>query len=68
MQGVRHAPQREAPDALLRVAADFATHLFIEHREGNAVNAPSSAADLAQSTALDDLDDRVERWLMPSAR
>jgi pimeloyl-ACP methyl ester carboxylesterase len=47
--GVRHAPHREAADALLRVAADFATHLFIEHREGNAVNAPSSAADLGKS-------------------
>jgi hypothetical protein len=30
---VRHAPHREAPDALLRIAADFTAHLFIDHRE-----------------------------------
>jgi hypothetical protein len=41
MAGVRHAPHREAPDALLRVVADFANHLFRDHREGEL---PATAA------------------------
>jgi pimeloyl-ACP methyl ester carboxylesterase len=42
MPGVRHAPHREAPDALLRAVADFANHLFRDHREGEL--APTAAA------------------------
>src|SRR5437764_9612645 len=34
MPGVRHAPHREASGAVLRVVADFAKHLFCDHREG----------------------------------
>jgi pimeloyl-ACP methyl ester carboxylesterase len=34
MPGVRHAPHREAPDALLRVVADFADRLLRDHHEG----------------------------------
>jgi pimeloyl-ACP methyl ester carboxylesterase len=47
MPGVRHAPHREAPDALLRVVADFANHLFRDHREGEIV--PAQPSDLEQS-------------------
>jgi pimeloyl-ACP methyl ester carboxylesterase len=34
MPGVRHAPHREAPDALLRAVADFADRLLRDHHEG----------------------------------
>jgi pimeloyl-ACP methyl ester carboxylesterase len=38
LPGVQHAPHREAPDALLRVTADFADRLLRDHQEGE-VNA-----------------------------
>ena len=34
MPGVRHVPHREAPDALLKVASDFANRLLRDHNEG----------------------------------
>jgi pimeloyl-ACP methyl ester carboxylesterase len=34
MPGVRHAPHREAPDALLAVASEFANRLLRDHHEG----------------------------------
>jgi len=34
LPGVRHAPHREAPEALLRVTSDFANRLLQEHHEG----------------------------------
>ena len=34
MPGVRHAPHREAPEALLKTAAEFANRLLRDHKEG----------------------------------
>jgi pimeloyl-ACP methyl ester carboxylesterase len=34
LPGVRHAPHREAPETLLRVASEFVNRLLQEHREG----------------------------------
>jgi pimeloyl-ACP methyl ester carboxylesterase len=34
LPGVRHAPHREAPDALLQVTSDFANRLLRDHHEG----------------------------------
>jgi pimeloyl-ACP methyl ester carboxylesterase len=34
LPGVRHAPHREAPEALLRVASEFANRLLRDHHEG----------------------------------
>jgi pimeloyl-ACP methyl ester carboxylesterase len=61
MPGVRHAPHREAPDALLRVVADFANHLFRDHREGEIGPARCSSTDLAPSAELRDRDKIAER-------
>jgi pimeloyl-ACP methyl ester carboxylesterase len=54
MPGVRHAPHREAPDALLRVVADFANHLFRDHHEGEI--AASQSRDLEQNAEVRDLE------------
>lgn len=34
LPGVRHAPHREAPEVLLKMASDFANRLLREHNEG----------------------------------
>jgi pimeloyl-ACP methyl ester carboxylesterase len=34
LPGVRHAPHRDAPDALLRATSDFANRLLRDHHEG----------------------------------
>jgi pimeloyl-ACP methyl ester carboxylesterase len=34
LPGVRHAPHREAPEALLHVTSDFANRLLRDHHEG----------------------------------
>jgi pimeloyl-ACP methyl ester carboxylesterase len=35
LQGVRHAPHREAPDVLLKTTSEFANRLLHDHQEGS---------------------------------
>jgi pimeloyl-ACP methyl ester carboxylesterase len=51
MPGVRHAPHRESPDALLNVVADFTNHLFRHHHEGELRATASSSKHHARPSA-----------------
>jgi pimeloyl-ACP methyl ester carboxylesterase len=44
LPGVRHAPHREAPDALIRVVAGFADRLLRDHHEGEMPSKSASAS------------------------
>ncbi len=46
LPGVRHAPHREAPETLLRLASEFANRLLREHHEGE-LGAPAGAARMS---------------------
>jgi hypothetical protein len=43
LQGVRHAPHREAPDVLLKATSEFANRLLRDHQEGTSFHSASAA-------------------------
>jgi pimeloyl-ACP methyl ester carboxylesterase len=43
LQGVRHAPHREAPDVLLKTTSEFANRLLRDHQEGTTFHSVSAA-------------------------